>query len=74
MSYLGFFPNVSLFSGNLCSAIVYVIARLFLLVPDSTECTKFFLSKSAVHYLHHLNSNNIVGLRKTANTKKLDRP
>ena len=43
-------------------------SKIFSLVPGSTKCT--FLSKSAVHYLYHLKSNNIIGLRKTANTEK----
>ena len=37
--------------------------KTFLLVPDSTECTNFFLPKCAVHYLYHLKSNNIVSQR-----------
>ena len=36
-----------------------------------TEHNIFFLSKSAANYLHHLKSNNIIGLRKTANTETL---
>ena len=43
--------------------------KTFSLVPDSTECTNFFLPKTAVHYLYHLKSNNI-GQRKTTNTEK----
>ena len=30
----------------------------------------FFLPKSAVHYLYHLKSSNIIGQRKTTNTEK----
>ena len=44
--------------------------KSFSLVPDSTECTKFFLPKSAVHYLYHLKSSNTIGQRKTTNTGK----
>ena len=44
--------------------------KTFSLVPDSTECTKIFLPKCAVHYLYHLKSNNIIGQRKTTNTEK----
>ena len=44
--------------------------KTFSLVPDSTECTIFFLPKSAVHYLYHLKSNNIIGQRKTTNKEK----
>ena len=44
--------------------------KTFSLVPDSTECTKILLRKSAVHYLYHLKSNNIIGQRKTTNTEK----
>ena len=42
--------------------------KTFLLVPDSTECTKIFLPKCAVHYLYHLKPNNIIGQRKTTNS------
>ena len=45
-------------------------SKTFSLVPDSTECTKFFLPKSAVHYLHHQKSSNIIGQSKTTNTEK----
>ena len=44
--------------------------KTFSLVPDSTECTKIFLPKCAVHYLYHLKSNNIIGQSKTTNTEK----
>ena len=44
--------------------------QTFLLVPDSTECTKKHLPKRAVHYLYHRKSNNIIGQGKTTNTKK----
>ena len=44
--------------------------KTFSLVLDSTECTEIFLLKSAVHYLHHLKSNDIIGQRKTTNTEK----
>ena len=44
--------------------------KTFSLVPNSTECTNFFLSKCAVHYLYHLKSNNIINQRKTTNTEK----
>ena len=44
--------------------------KIFSLVPDSTECTKLFLWMSAVHYLYHLISNNVIGQRKTTNTEK----
>ena len=38
--------------------------KTFSLVPDS------LLTKSAVHYLCHLKSNNIIGQRKTTNKEK----
>ena len=44
--------------------------KTFSLLPGSTECTKIFLPKCAVHYLYHLKSNNIVSQRKTTNTEK----
>ena len=44
--------------------------KTFPLVPDSTECTKFFLPKSAVHYSYYLKSNNVIGPRKTTNIQK----
>ena len=44
--------------------------QTFSLVPDSTECTKKYLPKRAVHYLYHRKSNNIIGQGKTTNTKK----
>ena len=37
--------------------------KTFFLAPDSTECTIFFLPKSAVYYLYHLKSNNFIGQR-----------
>ena len=40
------------------------------LVPDSTERTKKFSPKCAVHNLYHLKSNNIVSQRNTTNTEK----
>ena len=48
----------------------FCFCKTFSLVPDSTECTKIFLPKCAVHYLYHLKSNNIVSQRKTTNTEK----
>ena len=48
--------------------------KTFSLVPDSTECTKNFLSKSAVYYLCNLKSNNNIGQRKTTNTEKIFYP
>ena len=59
-------------------AIVWKLARgyclcyckTFTLMPDSTECTIFFLPKRAVHYFYHLKSSNIIGQRKTTNTGK----
>ena len=44
--------------------------KTFSLVPNSTECTKMFLPKRATRYLYRLKSNNIIGRRKTTNTKK----
>ena len=44
--------------------------KTFSIVPDSTEYTKILLSKSPVHYLRHLKSNNIIGQRKTTNKEK----
>ena len=44
--------------------------KTFSLVPDSTECTKEFLPKSTVHYMCHLKSSNVIGQRKTTDTKK----
>ena len=44
--------------------------KTFSLVPDSAECRNFFPPKSAVHYLYHLKSDNIIGQRKTTNTGK----
>ena len=46
------------------------LSQDFLLVPNSTECTNFFLLKYAVHYLYHLKSNNIMDQRKTTNAEK----
>ena len=53
-------------SENLRAVIVYVIARLFLPVPDSAED-----KKKAVHYLCLLKSNNIIGQKKITNKEKL---
>ena len=39
-------------------------------MPDSTEWTKILLPKSAVYYLCHLKSNNIIDQRKTTNKEK----
>ena len=61
----GFFKDMKL-AGGYC--LCY--CKTFSLMPDSTECTKFFLPKCAVHYLYHLKSNNIVSQRKTTNTEK----
>ena len=44
--------------------------KTFPLVPDSTEWTKNFLPKSAVDYLYHLKSNNIIGQKKATNKEK----
>ena len=55
---------------NLARGYCLCHCKTFLLVPDSTECTKFLLPKSAVHYLCHLKSNNIIGQRKTTNKEK----
>ena len=46
-----------------CTQLCY--CKTFLLVPDPTECTKFFLLKSAVHYLCNLKTNHIIVQRKT---------
>ena len=48
--------------------------KTFSLVPDSTECTNYFLPKCAVHYSYHLRSNNIVSQRETTNTEKYFHP
>ena len=57
-------------SGNLRTAIVYVIARLFRQCQTPQSAQKFLLPKSVVHYLCHLKSNNIIGQRKTNNKEK----
>ena len=57
-------------SGNLRPAIVYVIARLFRQCQTPQSAQKFLFPKCAVHYLCHLNSNNIIGQSKTTNTEK----
>ena len=48
----------------------YCYCKTFSQVSDSTECTKCFLTKRAVHYLYHLKLNDIVRQRKTTNTEK----
>ena len=53
-----------------CARLLFMYCKTFPLVPDSTECTKFFLPKSAVHYSYYLKSNNIIGPRKTTNIQK----
>ena len=44
--------------------------KTFLLVPDSTECTKVFATAKCCKFLCHLKSNNIIGQRKTTNKEK----
>ena len=56
---------------NLHAAIVYVIARLLRQCQTPQKAQIFLLPKSAVHYLRHLESKNIIGQRKTANKQKL---
>ena len=51
-------------------AIVYVIARLFASAQAPQSAQNAFAEKNAVHYLYHLNSNNVIGQRKTTNTEK----
>ena len=43
--------------------------KTFLLVPDSTECTKIFVAKKC-STLCPLNSNNTIGQRKATNKEK----
>ena len=56
-------------------AIVYVVARLFHYCQTPKCAQKFLLPvqifvKSAVHYLDHQKSNNIIGQKKTNNKEK----
>ena len=57
-------------SGNLRAAIACVIARLFRQCQTLQSAEKNLLPKSAIHYLCHLKSNNVIDQMKTANKEK----
>ena len=44
--------------------------KIFLYCQTPQSAQKFLCSKSAVHYLCHLKSNDIIGQRKTTNKAK----
>ena len=55
-------------SENFFGVIVYVLQNFF--ISFWLHRVHIFLAKSAVHYLYHLKSNNVIGQRKNINAEK----